>query len=795
MKRWFFGLLLLVCTPAHAQEPPVVPTIVWIADGADARISTSSTAPSGWFNPATTVTWATLPAGFGPRLRFAEVSTVSEFQEIRLRQTFDFATPSDTLTLSLKHQAAALDVYLNGQSVLSLAATALPPADASGFRHYDLSPHIGMLPAAGNLLALHVRGNIAVPILHGTTNQIGLSSIGIDPTATRLPEGGGPLRFRVFRNESATSARIELSGVGGTATALSDFSIRQNGTPVGITAPVSGSPYFLATFSGTETSLVYEITALDDAHAEAKETFTLKPVLSSSPISCEIPFNDVLVSRTASSGEGSLRQAIENAERLPGLETIGFSQEEGVPFHIAPITVALESGSSGANGLSEGFTLEGPSSPGRVTIQTSGSPLFYIAGGSGAASTQNLTLRRLVIAGSSLAVSSLRYNGTMLIEGCEFIGSGKALDLYGINSAPVIRRCLFSGSSTAIRSTSGLPPLIENCTFVSGGTCLEFSNAPTVVHCTFTGNPLRIASGTARFRNCLLTAETSDIKLINTDFDQGGNLFAGVLQAGKPVAAKHPDSLAIPTSSAARLGELGTHGGFTRSIPILADSPALDLGILSPTLPPQSDQRGTPYLRRVGPAPDAGAYELQINASDLVIGLQTDPQYDPISRLYFQFVLVHNTTPWTLSGFRLRASILPSDATLYNASGDGYLDVAGPIPPAEYRVVILQYQAPRPDLRLLVSLNLDLLPGSDLPQTATTIRIPILECMVKPNASPRLRFPTEAGGSYQIQISDDLLHWQPAGPTLRSESDLIEWTDPDPAPPKKRWYRIADPGN
>lgn len=798
MKLRFLALLPLLCPLAHAQEPPMVPTVVWIPDGADAQMSTSSTV-SAWFSPQTAITWPTRPAGFGPKQRFAEVSTVAEFQEIRIRQTFDFATPSDTLKLTLKHEAAALDVYLNGNPVISLAADGLPAADAAGFRHYDLSRYIGTLAATGNLLALHVRGNIAVPILHGTTSKLGLSSIGFDPISMRMREGGPPITFRVFRETPFSfSSQVDIRGIGENPASLADFKVRKNGNQVPLSAFSTDAAFFDARFSGSETSAIYEISATDEVHAEAQETLEIKFPKLPTAIPIIIPRNDFVVSRTALSGEGSLSQAIENAESMPGLETIGFSNDEGVPFSSSPVTVHLASGTLASPGLSEGFTINGPQSPGRVTIQSQalGGPLFYISGASGAASSQNLTLRRLVIAGSSPAVTSLRYNGSMLIEDCEFTGSGNALDLYGIRSAPVIRRCLFTGNSGyCIRSTSGLPPLIENCTFTANsGTSLDFSNTPTLLHCTFTGNPFRIVSGAVRFQNCLLTAETADIKLTNSDFDQGGNLFAGVLQAGKPVTAKHPSSRALPTTSAARLGTLGSNGGFTRSIPILADSPALDLGLPPATTSPAYDQRGTPYLRSVGPAPDAGAYEIQFKASDLIIGLQTDPQYDPITGLYFQFVVVHNTTPWTLTGFRLWASVLPSDATLYNASGPGYLDVAGPVPPSDYRVVILQYQAPRPDLRLLVSLDISLLSGSNLPSAAVA-SLPSAECSVETGAQPCLRFPSVAGRSYQVETSEDLIHWRTTGPSLRAESGQIHWQDPDPSPPARRYYRIADLGN
>src|SRR5690606_31151015 len=143
-------------------------------------------------------------------------------------------------------------------------------------------------------------------------------------------------------------------------------------------------------------------------------------------------------------------------------------------------------------------------------------------------------------------------------------------------------------------------------------------------------------------------------------------IFAGNLYAGN---LNHSGNLHETTREAAGLGDLGFHGGFTRTISLSTDSPAIDHG-LSADLP-QYDQRGEPFLRKVGSAPDAGAFERQLSLDDLVVGLETEPGYDAPSGLYFQFVIVHNDSPWALSGFRLEVAELPADVTLYNASGGG----------------------------------------------------------------------------------------------------------------------------
>ena len=53
------------------------------------------------------------------------------------------------------------------------------------------------------------------------------------------------------------------------------------------------------------------------------------------------------------------------------------------------------------------------------------------------------------------------------------------------------------------------------------------------------------------------------------------------------------------------LGELGDHGGFTRTVPLLENSPGIDGG--DPETCPETDQRGTP---RAGTC-DIGAFEYE----------------------------------------------------------------------------------------------------------------------------------------------------------------------------------------
>jgi hypothetical protein len=764
---------------ALAQEPPGTPSVIFLADGEPAEYRASAySIPDDWFEPDADPGWDSAPAGFGPKARYAEVSTVLSFSVVHLRQRFVAAVAPESLTLSVKHDAAPLDGYLNGEVVLSMDGIELPEPDARGFRHYDLTEHIGKL-ADNNVLALRVEGVIAVPVLHGTTTNLAELNLAVDPTATRLVEGGASGWFRVFSGEGI-SAIVELRGIGGSGATFPDFEIRRGGIPVEIRDP-AGFPYFNATFDGSGNSSVYEIVVTDDSHAEAAETIEIAPRFGGGSVPFVISRNDLLVTRTVGSGEGTLGQAVENAESMPGLETIRFSDDEGVPFSLAPVTVYFNSGP--ALNLREGFTVEGPPPPGRVTIQGDGGAMFYISGAAGAAASQDLTFRRLVFTGASRAVKSMRYSGSMLMEDCEFVGNEIALDLYGRESAPVVQRCTFSENVECVESRSGLPAEIRNCTFfANSGTVVS---GPSLEHCTIVGEGRLVYAG-GWLKNCLLVGEDATISIRNRDFDQGGNLFA----ISSPLGYRL-NPLSLETSpDLVRLGEPGFHGGFTRTIPILRDSPALDLGVAPGPESPEFDQRGEPFQRKAGLAPDAGAFEVQLEAADIVIGLETEPGFDPLAGVYFQFAVFHNTSPWTLSGFRLQVAGLPSDAFLYNASGDNLVDIAGPIQPGAYRVVMLQYCASRPDLSLMPDLSVSLLPHSDQPEPPS-LEVVGLVFVGGGESGRRLEFPTEPSHDYRIEVSGDLQTWAKSGPLLCAESASVIWEDPDPVPPRHRYYRVV----
>lgn len=78
-----------------------------------------------------------------------------------------------------------------------------------------------------------------------------------------------------------------------------------------------------------------------------------------------------------------------------------------------------------------------------------------------------------------------------------------------------------------------------------------------------------------------------------------------------PILNQVNGNIVLQAEDDAGLGTLDYHGGFTRTIPLLQGSPAIDAGTSNPSLYEffQFDQRGTGFPRELGTVPDIGAFE------------------------------------------------------------------------------------------------------------------------------------------------------------------------------------------
>lgn len=221
----------------------------------------------------------------------------------------------------------------------------------------------------------------------------------------------------------------------------------------------------------------------------------------------------------------------------------------------------------------------------------------------------------------------------LLINHCRFVGNvtrrGEGSALGGAmrtgNAPCLIANSLFAENHADVHGgaywTRGhYNTRVENSTFYrnvagvpgqEGGYGGALSGFNTQVRgCTFVENHAEFTGGALSAEGDQWTLENS-ILLHNTAANEWGLSQsctatlpgAGVLQWPAARGDGDPPCVADATFADPRLGELGDHGGRTRTIPLLSQSPALDAG--DDCLP--TDQRGEP---RHGPC-DLGAYEAQ----------------------------------------------------------------------------------------------------------------------------------------------------------------------------------------
>jgi hypothetical protein len=161
-----------------------------------------------------------------------------------------------------------------------------------------------------------------------------------------------------------------------------------------------------------------------------------------------------------------------------------------------------------------------------------------------------------------------------------------------------------SGSASGIENLMSTATLL-NSTLSGNGTGIYNGNGASVIlnHVTVSGNTLGVTNyGTTTSNNSLLVGNTTNI---NAD----GNS-----------VTHDSDSIVGGTATAAGLDPAGLadHGGPTRTIALLEDSPAINAG--DPAYLPSAtdyDQRGSGYLRVRGGRLDIGAFEVQDFAPEI----------------------------------------------------------------------------------------------------------------------------------------------------------------------------------
>ena len=239
--------------------------------------------------------------------------------------------------------------------------------------------------------------------------------------------------------------------------------------------------------------------------------------------------------------------------------------------------------------------------------------------------SSNPTLTNLTFSGNSAGY----YGGGMLnrnsssptLTNVTFSGNSAGSDGGGMfnwnGSSPSLTNVTFSGNSAIVGGgiynyiTSN--PTLTNVTCSGnsatqgGGGMYNDSSSPTLTNVTFSGNSAAYGGGmfneggseSPQIRNTIFWDNTNG-QIYNNG--STSSVSDSVVQGGCPAASNTCTNIITDNPN---LGTLGNYGGYTQTIPLLANSSAIDTG--NDAICPATDQRGVG--RPKGAACDIGAFE------------------------------------------------------------------------------------------------------------------------------------------------------------------------------------------
>ncbi|HEY9848816.1 MAG TPA: DUF4347 domain-containing protein [Leptolyngbyaceae cyanobacterium] len=195
---------------------------------------------------------------------------------------------------------------------------------------------------------IFVRDNSSLPAVSITVS---------DPTATESPTDPG--KYTISRTSSTGALTVKLTIDANSGASASDYNLSVSTGTINI-----ASSNIEVVIPDGVASVDVTLTPNDDIHAEADETLKLNLTPDAAYINdavnnngiVTIAANDTVVINTKDSGEGSLRQAIINANTITGKDTITFNISGTGPHTISP-TSALPT-------ITEAVVIDGYSQPG-----------------------------------------------------------------------------------------------------------------------------------------------------------------------------------------------------------------------------------------------------------------------------------------------------------------------------------------------------------------------------------------------------------------------------------------------
>ncbi len=173
--------------------------------------------------------------------------------------------------------------------------------------------------------------------------------------------------------------------------------------------------------------------------------------------------------------------------------------------------------------------------------------------------------------------------------------------------------------------------------------------------------------------------------------------------------------------------------------------------------------------------------------------------FNPQTDLFQQTVTVTNPTYYTYNGVRLLIGNLPSQVSVYNATGTTngtpFVQSTVPIPPGGSVNFTIEYYvlsriAPNPVFTVQLVSQMSPLNVSGTVQ-------PIQTTTVLPDKSMLLQFSSLSNRVYYIQYSSDMVNWSTSVPDIAGTGNVISWIDNGPpvtaTPPSSqpnRFYRL-----
>jgi hypothetical protein len=456
------------------------------------------------------------------------------------------------------------------------------------------------------------------------------------PDADADENTAGTGTYRVSRNSVLGNTTVQLAIDASSSAVAADWT--QSGATFASRTPGSTGT---ASITAGNTFVDITLTPSADLHAEAAETAQLNVVADAaytvgSPANATVTIgqNDFVVINTNDGGEGTLRQAVLNANALGGNPTItfdatAFATSQTITLTSDQIVVnnPLTVQGTGAqlltlngNATNRIFNINGEII---VTLNdftaTNGATTSW-GGAINLVNGPTVTLQRCVVSNST---SQTQGGGIYLNRGTLNLLNST---VSGNTSTTIGGGGIATGTSIVNATVNLVNSTVSGNTGANGGAMLFGSNAvvsllnTTVTNNTTTQGPnVESGGGAVTVANSLIAANqinTGHADVGGAFTSNGGNLIG---DGGSATGFTHGANNDQVGNGAVRinplLGPLANNGGPTPTHALLAGSPAINAGITA-NIPGgvTTDQRGTGFTRAIGTV-DIGAFEVQKSVS------------------------------------------------------------------------------------------------------------------------------------------------------------------------------------